>query len=161
MPKLIPLSSKDFDEKLNSLQHRISVDDARKMKEKHDRLVKKPVEDDRSTPDCKWEETNSVWFSKEVFDEIFKSCDGIRIYFGTHIPVLSNGTDMGNDNNKTTTILVGTKTGEWQRDNGDRVEAPVDQLSDDDKIAIAMQPKIGETYDFGSMCPQECDGTGL
>lgn len=162
MPKLIPLSSKDFDEKMNSPQHRISVDDAREMVALHKKDVRQVVENHRQQNGKPLTETHSVWFSKKVIDALFDpeiGCDGVRIYFGSHVSPLSDGRDNSRNKDKTCTILVGTK----EVSNPGNPSKPIneDQISDSDKMAISMLSRDDVIYDLGTMCPDECDGTKL
>ncbi|ADR21336.1 hypothetical protein MATR_10350 [Marivirga tractuosa] len=165
MPKLISLSSSDKN-KANPKDHEISVGDATKMVAKFDTRVRKLIKreyKDPKNPQKGFEDTKSVWFSKDVLDELFRQaegCDGVRIYLGNHLEKLQDGTSIG-PKDKSTTILVGTKSGSWTRPDGTVVDdVPIDQISDNNKIAIGMSSD-DVIYDYGSLCPFECDGNKL
>ena len=169
MPKLISLSSADKN-KANPKDHEISLEDAKKMVEKFDMRIRKlikreykqPVDPNRPSdpPKC-FEDTKSVWFHREVLEELFKQadCNGVRIYLGNHISEMSGEIDNKKNKDKTCTILVGTKEIPNQNDPDKPINE--DLISDDNKMAISMLPSGNKIYDLGSMCPDECDGTKL
>ncbi len=167
MPKLISLSSADKN-KENPVDHEISVEDATKMVAKFDTRVRKLIEREYKQPPTPneppkgFKDTKSVWFDKEVLLEIIDQagCDGVRIYFGSHLEKLRDGRNIGHKD-KSTTILVGTKTGSWTRPDGTMVDdVPIDQISDNNKIAIGMNSD-DVIYDLGNLCSVECDGNKL
>ncbi|MGM0582532.1 MAG: hypothetical protein ACQETL_17770 [Bacteroidota bacterium] len=163
MPKLISLSSADKN-KANPKDHEISVGDATKMVAKFDTRIRKLIKreyKDPKDPQKGFEDTKSIWFHREVLEELFKQadCNGVRIYLGNHISEMIGELDNEKNNDKTCTILVGTK----EIPNQDDPDKPIneDLISDDNKMAISTLPSGNEIYDLGSMCPDECDGTKL
>lgn len=82
------------------------------------------------------DDTKSVWFKKEVFEEMLKAnpnMDGIRIYFGVNY----EGDLKGHQN----IILVGTNKGEENASS---------------KLEIHSQDDEDNIYDTGKPCPPHC-----
>ncbi len=109
----------------------ISKDQAKKMireyKEKRLKLIKDTYGID---------DTKSVWFSREVFEQMLKAhpkTDGIRIYFGVNY----DGDLKGHQN----VVLVGSKN---EAVGG---EKELHAQDDDENI-----------FDMGSLCPPTCSG---
>ncbi|MBK6264758.1 hypothetical protein JKA74_06895 [Marivirga sp. S37H4] len=82
----------------------------------------------------KIDDTRSVWFKKEVFEEMLRAnpnMDGIRIYFGVNYE--------GDLKGHQSVVLIGT--------NREEVEGSVSTQSTEDEDNI---------FDTGTMCPPNC-----
>lgn len=163
MPKLISLSSADKN-KANPKDHEISVKNAKKMVAKFDTRIRKLIKREYKDPSDTskgLEDTESVWFHRNVLEELLKQadCNGVRIYLGNHISEMIGELDNKKNKDKTCTILVGTK----EIPNPGNPSKPIneDQISDNDKMAISRLSGNDVIYDLGNLCPDECDGTKL
>ncbi|GAA5022253.1 hypothetical protein GCM10011506_01310 [Marivirga lumbricoides] len=87
------------------------------------------------------DDTQSVWFKREVFEQMLKSnpnMDGIRIYFGVNY----QGVMEGHQN----VVLVGTTKVKEGMESSDGAQ------SEDDE---------GSIYDMGTPCPPACSKGGI